>query len=237
MHRHAGIDSIVDSNWHRTNAFISFQMQGSPHSFYLWMYRDYTFLQPFFTWDLRRDSFSSEEKSHIEEPKTYFGAGLPQGQSKRKGREEEKDVSETMRRKPENKYQDVQKFIGRENLRLMLILLLKKKCTLNMLAFTFGWTLSFKGVKPRGSSSVVNRLSFSPCPRETPQVTKVVKWRNNTCYCRRGNEKRRGEVKSENKLCPISKSHRKSTSQQFQRKQNYLSWNMEKEDISCFPLP
>lgn len=61
---------------------------------------------------------------------------------------------------------------------------------------------------------LVNRLSFSPCPCETPQVTKVVKWRNNICcYCRRGSEKRRGEVKSENKLCPISKSHRKSTSQ------------------------
>lgn len=83
---------------------------------------------------------------------------------------------------------------------------------------------------------LVNRLSFSLCPHKTPKVTGVVKWKNNRfCYSRRGNEKRRGENKSENKLF---QSHTESQHpNNFKRSKKPCHEIMEKEDISCFLLP
>lgn len=81
---------------------------------------------------------------------------------------------------------------------------------------------------------LVNRLSFSPCPHGTPKFTRVVKWRN-SYYCRRGNKKRMGEDKSENKLF---QSHTESQyPNNFKGSKNPCPEIMEKEDVSCFLLP
>lgn len=198
MHWHVGIDSIADSNWHRSNTFIFFQTHVSPLSFYLWMLRDHTFLQPFFTWDLKRDFFFQRRKAILRSLRPILGHSYRKERAREKaerekggirGYEEEnrKQISRCTKIHREREFKaHVNAFIKKKKVSstggLFLLGVLfqgseakrELKCfhssEISSLLVWVDVSCSAKEhiMKKSTHDCLVNRLSFSPCPRETP---------------------------------------------------------------------